>query len=298
MTTSLFDRRRVNGPEVSFPPLYEDELPQPAASTSMSTLNSNANTTVAPFASLQEAALAYQRQGRSPGDVRPVFLKTGLISQANGSAYIEMENTKIACAVYGPRPKPPPYSASGVLNIEVKYAPFASDPRRFPLRDTEPPTPATLLSQSLLPALRLHLLPKSQLDVYLLVLESDGMEGIVSAGATVAGAALAAVGGTVEMSGLVVGVSSATIGSKLHLDPTSHESFLASSRVSLACMPALGVVTNIWQTGKIGSEQLVEVMDTLMEKAKDIHAVVTQSLIEGVQEREQKEAAESAIIRA
>lgn len=26
-------------------------------------------------------------------------LKTGLISQANGSAYVEMENTKIACAV-------------------------------------------------------------------------------------------------------------------------------------------------------------------------------------------------------
>ena len=35
---------------------------------------------------------------------------------------------------YGPRPKLPPYSAHGTLNIEVKYAPFASDPRRFPLR--------------------------------------------------------------------------------------------------------------------------------------------------------------------
>jgi len=76
------------------------------------------------------------------------------------------------------------------------------------LQDTEPPTPSTLLAQSLLPALRLQLLPKSQLDVFLLVLESDGMEGVVSAGTTVAGAALAGVGGVVEMSGLVVGVSS------------------------------------------------------------------------------------------
>lgn len=74
-------------------------------------------------------------------------------------------------------------------------------------QDTEPPTPSTLLAQSLLPALRLQLLPKSQLDVFLLVLESDGMEGVVSAGTTVAGAALAGVGGVVEMSGLVVGVS-------------------------------------------------------------------------------------------
>jgi hypothetical protein len=66
-----------------------------------------------------------------------------------------MENTKIACAMcvvaglrwadscglttrhltsYGPRPRPPPYAAEGTLNVEVKYAPFASDPRRFPLR--------------------------------------------------------------------------------------------------------------------------------------------------------------------
>lgn len=59
MTTALFDRRRVNGPEVSYPPFYEDELPQPAASTSA-------------FASLQEAAVAYQREGRSADDLRPI----------------------------------------------------------------------------------------------------------------------------------------------------------------------------------------------------------------------------------
>lgn len=35
---------------------------------------------------------------------------------------------------YGPRPKPPPYSPQGTLNLEVKFAPFASDPRRAPLR--------------------------------------------------------------------------------------------------------------------------------------------------------------------
>lgn len=62
-------------------------------------------------------------------------IKTGLISQANGSAYIESGGkVKIACAVYGPRPKPPPFTPKGGLNLEVKFAPFASDPRRAPLR--------------------------------------------------------------------------------------------------------------------------------------------------------------------
>ena len=115
------------------------------------------------------------------------------------------------------------------------------------------------------------------------MLESDGIEGVVSAGTTVAGAALAGVGGVVEMSGLVVGVSSvsrpalvkkecsrrspadtdlvrqATIDSSLHVDPTSYESLIASSRVTLACMPALGKITNVWQTGEIGAEQTIEV---------------------------------------
>jgi len=35
---------------------------------------------------------------------------------------------------YGPRPKQPPYSPQGTLNLEVKFAPFASHPRRAPLR--------------------------------------------------------------------------------------------------------------------------------------------------------------------
>jgi hypothetical protein len=223
-------------------------------------------------------------------------------------------------------------------------------------QDTEPPTPSTLLSQSLLPSLRLHLLPKSQLDVFLLVLESDGMEGVVSAGTTVAGAALAMVGGGVEMGGLVVGVSSvslnvhvryersicctwthpflrslslqAKVGSNLLLDPNSHESLLASSRITLSCMPALGVVTNVWQTGQVDSEEMMTVstsflcrplrsdkeglrrsrsydpilaclllqsLETLMGKAKDVHAVVAKSLIEGIEEKEKKDAAENAM---
>ncbi|KAL7416188.1 3' exoribonuclease family, domain 1-domain-containing protein [Mrakia frigida] len=284
MAAPAFDRRRVNGPEVSFPPVYEEDLPSAEASSSTSAQR---------MSSLKEAAQVYARQDRSKDAFRPIFLQTGLISSANGSAYIEMEKTKIACAVYGPRPKLPPYSAHGTLNIEVKYAPFASDPRRFPLRDTEPPTPSTLLAQSLLPALRLQLLPKSQLDVFLLVLESDGMEGVVSAGTTVAGAALAGVGGVVEMSGLVVGVSSATINSSLHVDPTSHESLIATSRVTLACMPALGKITNVWQTGEIEGEKAMEALEKLMEKSREVHTAVAQSLREGLQAREAKELVEA-----
>lgn len=99
-----FDRRRVNGPEVSYHPVFESV---PKASTS--DLGPRAGS---------------KRVGRSVKEIRPIcayitvdkghsiltkgktlpvygcpVLKTGLINQANGSAYIETEKTKIACAV-------------------------------------------------------------------------------------------------------------------------------------------------------------------------------------------------------
>ncbi|KAJ8321833.1 hypothetical protein KUTeg_000304 [Tegillarca granosa] len=40
---------------------------------------------------------------RSADEIRPVFLKAGVISQARGSAYLEQNETKVICAVYGPR---------------------------------------------------------------------------------------------------------------------------------------------------------------------------------------------------
>ncbi|CAG8843467.1 12185_t:CDS:2, partial [Racocetra persica] len=49
-----------------------------------------------------------------------------LISQANGSAFIEIRRTKIACGVYGPRQtKIPSFSGKGNLNVEIKFAPFS-----------------------------------------------------------------------------------------------------------------------------------------------------------------------------
>lgn len=99
MAQGGFDRRRVHGPNESFQPIFDDES--------------------------EERGLLYKgwnpgqtRRNRRVEDIRPIcarytaislclllnkvtmtVLKTGLIKQANGSAYIETERTKLACAV-------------------------------------------------------------------------------------------------------------------------------------------------------------------------------------------------------
>lgn len=78
-------------------------------------------------------------------------LQPGLVTEAAGSAYIEAGRTKVLCAVcvrpscslkrqltcsndsYGPKPTPPsaPFNPKARLNVEIKFAPFASGVRRF-----------------------------------------------------------------------------------------------------------------------------------------------------------------------
>lgn len=62
---------------------------------------------------------------------------------------------------------------------------------------------ATVLTNLLLPAVRLHLLPKLSVDVYLHVLEADSDEAVLGAGLSAACAAIADAG--IELNGLAVG---------------------------------------------------------------------------------------------
>jgi exosome complex component MTR3 len=144
-------------------------------------------------------------------------LQPGLIGQASGSAYVEAGKTKMVCAVcvhirsagtrelkmsrsYGPHPtrRDAPFSAKARLNVEVRFAPFACRGRRktpgkvhrIPIglsdscetaaQDAESPYLAAQLHQALLPAIRLDLMPKSAIDVFVTIIECDGPEHDIS----------------------------------------------------------------------------------------------------------------------
>ncbi|KAI5123369.1 hypothetical protein M0805_001790 [Coniferiporia weirii] len=259
MATNVFDRRRINGPEESFAPTYASDDEEDVV---------NVKTDV-----------EQPRRGRAASEIRPIFLKTGLISQANGSAYIETEKTKIACAVYGPRQsKSATYNEKGKINVEVKFAPFSCAKRRAPMRDAEDRSVSVLIQQSLVPAVRLELLPKSTIDVYLFVIENDGIEGCVAAGSVAASTALA--DASIDMLGLVVSCAAATRTKEIWLDPTAEEAREAHGCLTLACVPALGLVTNVWQTGQMHIDEVEKCMDACQERCLDIHKVVAQALLD------------------
>ncbi|KAF9789653.1 ribosomal protein S5 domain 2-type protein [Thelephora terrestris] len=250
-----FDRRRINGPEDSFSPVLVDD--------------DEDETKWRP---------GKPRQSRQPQDIRPIFLQPGLISQANGSAYIETERTKIACAVYGPRQsKNVGYIERGRLNVQVKFAPFSCHKRRAPIRDAEDRSIAVLIHQSLVSSVRLELFPKSTIDVFLTIIENDGIDSCVATGTVAASTALADAG--IEMLGLVTSCAATLMGEEIWLDPNHDEATAGASTLVLACMPALNVVTSVWQNGTISPKQGLECMKACQERCETIHSIVAQSLV-------------------
>ena len=93
--------------------------------------------------------------------------------------------------------------ASEYLHIFVLSPPDTSFPNTF-LRpkDAEDHDIAVLIQQALTPSVRLELLPKSTIDIFIIIIENDGIEGCVSSGSIAASVALADAG--IEMLGMVM----------------------------------------------------------------------------------------------
>ncbi|KAF9482786.1 ribosomal protein S5 domain 2-like protein [Pholiota conissans] len=254
MAQYSFDRRRNNGPEGSQPPIFDDHI-------------------------ISKSEFK-KRKDRAALDIRPIFLQPGLISQATGSAYIETERAKVACAIYGPRQsKNTSFYEKGRLNVEVKFAPYSCQSRRSPMHDAEDRSIGMAIHQALISSVRLETFPKATIDIFVTIIETDGIESCVSAGSIAASTALAYAG--IEVIGLVMSCSAAAMGSEIWLDPTDEESCLSDGSLVLSCMPALSSVTSVWQKGRMGPSQALACVEACQTKCNDIHAVVAQALVEG-----------------
>lgn len=80
------------------------------------------------------------------------------------------------------------------------------------LQDAEDRTIAVAIHQAVAASVRLELLPKSTIDVFITVIESDGIEGCVAIGSIAASTALADAG--IEMFGIVISCAAVRLRSR------------------------------------------------------------------------------------
>ncbi|TKA33779.1 hypothetical protein B0A50_00615 [Salinomyces thailandicus] len=170
----------------------------------------------------QTTKLTRPTRTRNPDEHRKLFLRTGVVPSASGSAYYEIppqqeqqdgslvparSSLKITCTVHGPRPLPrnAQFSPNLLLSTHVKYAPFATRNRRGYVRDSSERDIGVHLETALRGVIIGERWPKSGVEVVITVLEGEddawwgnterqeagwGMMGVLAGCITVASAAL------------------------------------------------------------------------------------------------------------
>jgi len=238
--------------------------------------------------------------GRKAEEMRPIFIKTKVVTQAKGSAYLEVGNTKVMCSVFGPREvsKREDFSMTGAVCVEFKFATFSEKCRRGHQQDGQEKDLSLLLQETLQPAILLHTFPKCQIDISITVLENGG--SALSTAITAASIALVDAG--VEMYDVVIGaavlfcpdfdVIQQQQGKKKEMemralvDPSISEESLLNSPTSLhgllvvGFMPSLNQISGFHQSGVTTIDVFHAGVKTCMETAQKALPLVRKKIAE------------------
>ncbi|CAN0898873.1 Exosome complex component RRP41-like [Linum grandiflorum] len=211
--------------------------------------------------------------GRGFHQCRPAFFRTAAVNAAAGSAYAEFGNTKVIVSVFGPREskKAMMYSDVGRLNCNVSYTNFATSVRG---QETENKELSSMLHKALEGAILLETFPKTTVDVFALVLESGGSDLPV----VVSCASLALADAGIMMYDLVAGVSVASLGKNLMIDPVQEEESCQDGSLMLTCMPSRYEVTQLTITGEWSSSNLNEAMQLCLDACSKLAKIMRSCL--------------------
>ncbi len=186
--------------------------------------------------------------GRRWDELRPLKIEVGVVKNADGSALIEWGKNKIIAAVYGPKemhPKHLELADRAFLKCRYHMAPFSVEERKNLAPSRREIEISKVIREALQPALFLEDYPRTAIQVYVEVLQSDG--GSRVAGVTASALALADAG--INMRDLVVGCAVGKVDGKVVLDLNDIEDKEGSGDMPFTFMPNLNQVTLLQMDG-------------------------------------------------
>ena len=215
--------------------------------------------------------------GREPNEIRPIRIESGVLPNADGSAYIEMGKNKIVVGVFGPREMHPKRLAKpNMATLRCRYymAPFSVDPRRSPAPSRRDNEISMVMRYALEPAVFLERYPRSAIDVYAEVLEADGGTRTASINA----ATVALVDAGIPMRDLVSSCAAGKIDDMLILDLGDYEDKEGQADVPVAYMPKLGKVTLLQMDGVLSPEEFEKCVNLAIDGCNKIYEIQREAL--------------------
>lgn len=215
--------------------------------------------------------------GRKWDQLRPISLEVGTLKNADGSAYIEWGKNKIMAAVYGPKEVHPKHQVlpdRALVRTRYHMAPFSVDERKNPAPSRREIEISKVIREALEPAVIVEDYPRTAIEVWVEVLQSDG--GSRVAGITAASLALADAG--INMRDLVVGCSCGIVEGTVVADLDDTEDKEGSGDMPVAIMPNLDQVTLLQVDGIYSREQFQKAFQLAIEKGKEVYAMQRDAL--------------------
>ena len=215
--------------------------------------------------------------GRKPEELRPIKIEVGVLSNADGSAYIQQGKNKILAAVYGPKELHPKHLAlpdRTVLRCRYHMAPFSVQERKSPAPSRREIEISKVIRESLEPTVFLEYYPRTGIDIFIEVLQADG--GTRCASITAASLALADAG--IPMRDLVAACAAGKIDNTIVLDLMDTEDKIGTADVPVAMMPNLNAVTLLQMDGILTLEEFEKAMNLALEGCKTIYSIQKEAL--------------------
>jgi exosome complex component RRP41 len=215
--------------------------------------------------------------GRKADELRPLKIEVGILSNADGSAYIEHGKNKILAAVFGPKEVHPKHMALQdrmVLKCRYHMAPFSVQERKSPAPSRREIELSKVIRESLEPAIFMEYYPRTMADIFIEVLQADGGTRCAS----ITAAALAMADSGIPMRDLVVACAAGKADDTIVLDLMDEEDKLGSADVPIAMMPNLNAVTLLQMDGILNHEEFETAVNLAIEGCRKIYTIQKEAL--------------------
>jgi exosome complex component RRP41 len=207
--------------------------------------------------------------GRKTDELRNIKIEVGVLERADGSARVELGKNIVLASVNGPRemhPKHASLSQKAVVRIAYRMMPFSVEYRKNPFPSRREKEISKVLSEAFESVVLTKLYPRSVVDVFVQMIQSDG--GSRTAAAIATSAALADAG--IPMRGLIAGIASGLYEDHVCLDLSGIEDNVGTGDMPLLYSPQLDEVSLFQLDGLFTPEQFKTAFNKSIEAIKII----------------------------
>nr|CAG4645743.1 EOG090X0BHT [Lynceus sp. MCZ IZ 141354] len=213
--------------------------------------------------------------GRRPNELRQIQCSMGVFSQADGSAYLEQGNTKVLAAVYGPHEirgsKSKALHDQVLVNCQFSMATFSTGERKTrPRGDRKSQEMSNHLKSTFEAVIKTELYPRSQIDIFVEVLQADG--GVYSA--CVNSAMLALIDAGIPIKDTITSCTSSLISGVPTVDVSHVESSGGSPELMVSVLPHSKQIVYMSLTQRFHVDYLDKVLDTAVKGCIDVASIL------------------------